>query len=151
MFLQDIQTNRVLGPFQAVIAPGSFEHLIKKIQLFYNFSKRHRKPWDGSVYPGQSIGQKGQRSMSFYNMCINELSQFFSLWRCYIFLKDIVRLRKKFQNKSLQPIPWNNDRVVAPIVQNACYRCSSWAVRGRELKLLPISSVHLKPPSIISY
>lgn len=37
MLLQDIQTNRVLGPFQAVIAPEGFEHLIKKYNFFTIF------------------------------------------------------------------------------------------------------------------
>ena len=67
------------------------------------------------------------------------------------FFMDVVGHLKTFQNITLWPLPCNNYRVIAPIVQNACYRYSSLTVRDRDLKLLLMYSVYLGASSIYSY
>lgn len=64
-----------------------------------------------------------------------------------IFFMGEVGLLETFQNITLQPLLLNNFRVIAPVVRNACCRYFSLIVKGKDLKLLLMYSVHLAAPS----
>lgn len=82
-------------------------------------------------------------------MCIIEFLYFFCLaWHRKNSFNDVVGLSKKFQNVAFQPILLNSYRIIAYIVQNACYRYFFEAIRDRDLNFLTMSLVNFKDLSI---
>lgn len=67
-----------------------------------------------------------------------------------LFMDEVGHL-KTILNVALWLTPFNNLRVIAPIVRNACYCYCSETIINTDLVLLPISSVHLEGSTIYSY